>query len=194
NFTPFLIILETPVVVAAAKNVPAYEKAEDPEFVLKNNIPIDTRYYLTNQLAKPLARIFEPILGDRAEKILIEGEHTRVRTVVQSKVGGLAAFTKKQVTCLGCKAVLKDQKRAVCDFCIKQGKLPEIYAQRITNLNTVERHFSRLWTECQNCAKTMQDKVNCAARDCPIWYMRQKVRNDLREAHTAVERFGEPSW
>ncbi|KHJ92579.1 hypothetical protein OESDEN_07528, partial [Oesophagostomum dentatum] len=155
----------------------------------KNNIPIDNKYYLTNQLAKPLARIFEPILGDRAEKILIEGEHTRVRTVVQSKVGGLAAFTKKQVTCLGCKAVLKDQRRAVCDFCIKQGKLPEIYAQRVRNLNTVERHFSRLWTECQNCAKTMHDKVNCSARDCPIFYMREKVRNDLREAHAAIERF-----
>ncbi|ETN69650.1 DNA polymerase [Necator americanus] len=153
------------VIIAAAKNVPAYEKAEDPTFVLKNNIPIDNKYYLTNQLAKPLARIFEPILGDRAERILIEGEHTRVRAVVQSKVGGLAAFTKKQVTCLG-----------------------------ITNVNVLERHFSRLWTECQNCAKTMHDKVNCSARDCPIYYMREKVRGDLREAHSALERFGEPSW
>lgn len=50
--------------------VPAYEKAEDPIYVLENNIPIDTVYYLENQLAKPLARIFEPILGDKAESIL----------------------------------------------------------------------------------------------------------------------------
>ncbi|KAK6024637.1 DNA polymerase family B, partial [Ostertagia ostertagi] len=57
------------VFIASAKNVPAYEKAEDPTFVLKNNIPIDTKHYLTNQLAKPLARIFEPILGDRAERV-----------------------------------------------------------------------------------------------------------------------------
>ena len=56
-------------VVTAAKNVPAYEKAEDPAYVLQNNIPIDNKHYLTNQLAKPLARIFEPILGDRAEKV-----------------------------------------------------------------------------------------------------------------------------
>lgn len=182
------------VIVAAAKNVPAYEKAEDPAFVLKNNIPIDTKHYLTNQLAKPLARIFEPILGDRAERILIEGEHTRVRTVVQSKVGGLAAFTKKMVTCLGCKAVLKNQKGAVCDFCVSKGKLPEIYAHRIANVNVLERHFSRLWTECQNCAKTMHEKVTCAARDCPIYYMREKVRGDLREAHAALDRFGEPTF
>jgi len=32
--------------------------------VLENNIPIDTNYYLENQLAKPLLRVFEPILGD----------------------------------------------------------------------------------------------------------------------------------
>lgn len=50
--------------------MPAYEKAEDPIYVLQNNIPIDTAYYLENQLAKPLARIFEPILGDKAESVL----------------------------------------------------------------------------------------------------------------------------
>ncbi|GMR62245.1 hypothetical protein PMAYCL1PPCAC_32440, partial [Pristionchus mayeri] len=74
------------VFVATAKNVPAYKKAEDPVYVQDNNIPIDTQYYLTNQMAKPLARIFQPILGDRAEKILIEGEHTRARSVEQSGV------------------------------------------------------------------------------------------------------------
>ncbi|KIH49168.1 hypothetical protein ANCDUO_20758 [Ancylostoma duodenale] len=40
----------------------------------------------------------------------------------------------------------------------------------------------------------MHDKVNCSARDCPIYYMREKVRGDLREAHSALERFGVPSW
>lgn len=29
-------------------------------------MPIDTRYYLENQLSKPLMRIFEPILGEKA--------------------------------------------------------------------------------------------------------------------------------
>ena len=39
--------------------------------MLTNNVPIDTTYYLEHQLAKPLARIFEPILGIKAEQILI---------------------------------------------------------------------------------------------------------------------------
>ena len=36
--------------------------------MLEHNIPIDTSYYLENQLAKPLLRIFEPILGDSRAK------------------------------------------------------------------------------------------------------------------------------
>lgn len=59
------------VIAAAAKNTPAYQKAEDPIYVLENNIPIDAKYYLENQLSKPLLRIFEPVLGDNAESTLL---------------------------------------------------------------------------------------------------------------------------
>ena len=40
---------------------------------------------------------------------LTEGEHTRTKTMVASKVGGLAAFTKKRETCIGCKTPLDKQ-------------------------------------------------------------------------------------
>ncbi|KAL5289927.1 POLD1 family protein [Megaselia abdita] len=59
------------VIIAAAKNTPAYMKAEDPAYVLENCVPIDASYYLDNQLSKPLLRIFEPILGDKAESVLL---------------------------------------------------------------------------------------------------------------------------
>ena len=40
--------------------------------MLDNNIPIDTQYYLDQQISKPLLRIFEPIFGDRkAESVLL---------------------------------------------------------------------------------------------------------------------------
>ncbi len=94
------------VIVAGAKGTPAYQKAEDPIYVLENNIPIDAEYYLNNMLAKPLLRIFEPILGEsKAESTLLRGDHTRTKTVVTSKVGALAAFTKKRATCIGCKVI-----------------------------------------------------------------------------------------
>ena len=122
------------VIIAAAKNTPAYLKAEDPIFVLENSVPIDAQYYLENQLSKPLVRIFEPILGAKAESSLLrksiiifilmlsnltifyynlDGDHTRTRAVITSKVGGLSAFTTKKSTCVGCKTVLPDDS-AVC--------------------------------------------------------------------------------
>ena len=54
------------VIIKGGKGVAAYDKSEDPLYVLEKNIPIDTKYYLDNQLSKPLLRIFEPILGEKA--------------------------------------------------------------------------------------------------------------------------------
>ena len=57
------------VIVKGVKGAAAYEKSEDPIYVLENNLPIDTKYYLENQLANPLMRIFEPILGEKANSL-----------------------------------------------------------------------------------------------------------------------------
>jgi DNA polymerase elongation subunit (family B) len=59
------------VIIKGAKDARAFEKSEDPLYVLENNIPIDTRYYLDNQLSKPLLRIFEPILGDKTNSLRV---------------------------------------------------------------------------------------------------------------------------
>jgi DNA polymerase delta subunit 1 len=60
------------VIIQAAKGAPAYEKSEDPVYVLEHNLPIDTEYYLTNQLSNPLMRIFEPIVPN--PQSIISGE------------------------------------------------------------------------------------------------------------------------
>lgn len=57
------------VIIKGTKDARAYEKSEDPLYVLDNNIPIDTKYYLEQQLAKPLMRIFEPIMGEKANSL-----------------------------------------------------------------------------------------------------------------------------
>ena len=55
------------VIIKAAKGTPLYDKSEDPIYVLENNLPIDTQYYLDNQLKKPLMRILEPITSNASE-------------------------------------------------------------------------------------------------------------------------------
>uniref|UniRef100_A0A8D3CB82 DNA polymerase n=1 Tax=Scophthalmus maximus TaxID=52904 RepID=A0A8D3CB82_SCOMX len=176
------------VIIKAAKGVAAYMKSEDPIYVLENNIPIDTQYYLEQQLSKPLLRIFEPILGEsKAESVLLKGDHTRCKTVLTSKVGGLMAFAQKRSTCIGCKAVLKTDG-AVCDFCKR--KESELYQKEIFHLSTLEERFSRLWTQCQRCQGSLHEDVLCTSRDCPIFYMRKKVQKDLDDQSKLVSRFG----
>ncbi|KAG6817533.1 DNA-directed DNA polymerase delta [Tephrocybe sp. NHM501043] len=95
------------VIIKGIKGAAAYEKSEDPLYVLENNLPIDTKYYLDNQLSKPLMRIFEPILGEKASSLL-SGDHTRTIQIATPTVGGLMKFAVKTVTCLGCKTPLRN--------------------------------------------------------------------------------------
>jgi DNA polymerase delta subunit 1 len=105
------------VIVKGAKGDQFFKRSEDPIWVLENNIPLDTQYYLENQLSKPLLRIFEPILGERANLLrtpskfiyingIVAGDHTRTISVAAPTVGGLMKFAVKTQTCLGCKTPL----------------------------------------------------------------------------------------
>ncbi|KAG9509671.1 DNA polymerase delta catalytic subunit, partial [Fragariocoptes setiger] len=180
------------VIIAAGKGTPAYMKSEDPLYVLENSIPIDTRYYLENQLSKPLLRIFEPILGEKAESVLLKGDHTLTKTVVTSKVGALSNFTKKRNKCIGCKSVLDDDSLAVCKYC--EDKESGLYLENLDELNELEVKYSRLWTQCQRCQGNLHEEVICTSCDCPIFYMRKKVQKDLTAHQKLMQRFGVPAW
>lgn len=173
------------VIIKAAKDAAAYEKSEDPLYVLENNLPIDTKYYLDNQLSKPLMRIFEPVLGEKAQSLLT-GDHTRVISVSAPTIGGLMKFAVKSETCLGCKTVLKKTEHAVCQHC--QPKLPEIYQKQITQFNETERKYARLWTQCQRCQGSLHQDIICTSKDCPIFYMRKKIQKDMMDNTKLLER------
>nr|BAO20824.1 DNA polymerase delta catalytic subunit [Thereuonema tuberculata] len=180
------------VIIKAAKGTAAYMKSEDPIYVLENNIPIDTEYYLENQLSKPLLRIFNPVLKEKAESVLLKGDHTRTKIVVTSKVGALSAFTKKRAACIGCKAVLENNDAAVCKHC--KVKESEIFQREVAQLGVLEEKFSRLWTQCQRCQESLHEDILCTSRDCPIFYMRKKVQKDLSDQDKLMRRFGNLDW
>ncbi|KAL4402294.1 DNA-directed DNA polymerase delta [Malassezia pachydermatis] len=178
------------VIVKGSKGSAAYEKSEDPLYALEHNIPIDTRYYLDNQLSKPLMRIFEPILGDRASSLL-SGEHTRVLQVATSNVGALMKFAVKTVQCLGCRTPLKNQKAAVCDNC--KSRETELYFEKLMRASAAEIEFSRLWTCCQRCQGSLAHDVLCSNQDCPIFFKRKRAQMDAEDAAKVVQRF-DTSW
>eukprot|EP00057_Strongylocentrotus_purpuratus_P014932 XP_011669406.1 PREDICTED: DNA polymerase delta catalytic subunit [Strongylocentrotus purpuratus] len=181
------------VIIAKAKGAAAYEKSEDPIYVLENNIPIDTTYYLENQLKGPLLRIFEPVVGEnKVEQVLLKGDHTRAKTQVTSKIGGLMAFAKVRSKCLGCKMGMDKDGVALCKFC--KPNESSIYQKEISQLAALEEKFGRLWTQCQRCQGSLHEDILCTSRDCPIFYMRKKVQKDLADQDGLIKRFGNPCW
>ena len=101
----------------AAKGAKAYEKAEDPIYALKNNLPIDCQHYLEHHLAQPLLRLFEPLMKNPRE--LLSGAHTRsiLVSTPSAASGGIMRFAQKRLTCLGCKAPLGKSETTVCKHC-----------------------------------------------------------------------------
>ncbi|KAJ7493450.1 DNA polymerase family B-domain-containing protein [Mycena galericulata] len=183
------------VIVKGMKGAAAYEKSEDPLYVLENNVPIDTKYYLDNQLSKPLMRIFEPILGDKANSLL-SGDHTRTIQIATPTVGGLMKFAVKTVTCLGCKTPLRANNSvkngALCKDC--KPRMGELYQKQISTTSALQVRFSRLWTQCQRCQGSLHQDVLCTSKDCPIFYMRKKAQKDVEDANSVLERFDSDVW
>eukprot|EP00850_Spirogloea_muscicola_P023029 SM000324S12586 [mRNA] locus=s324:36384:42379:+ [translate_table: standard] len=174
------------VIIKGAKGAKAYEKSEDPIFVLENSIPIDPHYYLENQLSKPLLRIFDPILKN-ATRELLHGEHTRAVSISIPTTGGIMNFAKKRVSCLGCKTPMSDENATLCQHCL--GREAEIYQRTVMTVADLEQVFGRLWTQCQRCQGSLHQDVLCTSRDCPIFYRRKKAQKDLVDAEKVLERW-----
>jgi len=175
------------VIIQAAKGAPAYEKSEDPVYVLENSLPIDTNYYLERQLSGPLTRIFEPIIDN--PQALFKGDHTRSisKPTPTAKAGGIMMFAVKKIKCMGCKVPISEKEKTFCMHC--RPKEAEIYAKKLLEVNAHEEMFSRLWTQCQRCQGSLHQDVLCSNRDCPIFYKRKKVQKDLKDAQDVVDRF-----
>ncbi|KAI1126385.1 DNA polymerase delta catalytic subunit [Nemania abortiva] len=178
------------VMIKGANGSKNFENSEDPIYVLEHNVPIDTRYYLDNQLSKPLGRIFEPILGETKAKTLLTGAHTRAISVAAPTVGGLMKFAKKTMTCMGCKKPLvgkQESAGAVCSDCAP--RVGELYKKTLDKVSDLEVRFGRLWTQCQRCQGSMHGEVICSSKDCPIFYMRMKAKKDVEDAGKELKRF-----
>lgn len=160
------------VIIKGPKNAKAYEKSEDPIYVLDNSIPIDTKHYLKFQLSKPLLGIFEPIMGEAKAASLLTGEHTRTVTKTASK-STLSRFIVARPTCYGCHVPGK----TICNNC--RPRLSELYQKKVAARVEMEQTFARLWSQCQRCQGSLLQPVLCSNSDCPIFYRRQKVKREL---------------
>lgn len=177
------------VIITGAKGAANFEKAEDPIYVLENNLTIDCKWYLTNQLAKPLARIYEPIIPN-AEKVLLEGDHTRkiVLPTPSDRKGGLMMFVEKKAQCVGCKARIPDGSY-LCKHC--SSRECDIYLEKLEALREAELRYHCLWAAAQRIHGTVHSDIMCAGDGCACqFYRRKKVQADIRQAQEILDKFG----
>jgi DNA polymerase delta subunit 1 len=177
------------LIVKGERGAKAFEKSEDPIFVLENNVPIDVQYYLDHHLTGPLSRVFEAVMDDPTQ--LVKGDHTRHVAVAlpSAKAGGLMKFVKVKKTCLGCRASVEGNE-ALCRGC--EAKAPDVYTALVARRNHYESIYARVWTQCQQCQGSLHQEVLCSSRDCPVFYMRKKVEKDLKDSQDTLDRFNVP--
>ena len=178
------------VMTQGIKGAPAYDRGEDPIYVLENSIPIDSKWYLTNQLEKPLTRIFEPII-DNVQGELLSGDHTRKIYIATPKAtkGSMMMFAVKKNACMGCKVLIGTKEGNLCKNCIPKEAL--FYLNRLNQLNGAEREFSSLWSSCQRIHSNNFNDIMCTGDGCSCqFYRRKKVQQDANRFLEQVEKFG----
>lgn len=120
------------VMLAGHKNSKSSDCSEDPLYALTNRRPIDFKYYIENQMMKPLMRLMIPILAPHESmkkrnkkgkkvylndtemrnlttfKILFTGHHMMVK-IHKTVEGGsdIMKFVKKESGCINCGARLR---------------------------------------------------------------------------------------
>jgi DNA polymerase delta subunit 1 len=174
------------IIVKDDKKMAAYEKSEDPVYVLENNLPIDKEYYIEQQMFKPVHRLFEPMMDNVSS--LFHGEHTKTISRGVTVNGPMNAFIKANEECVRCKKA----GSIICNSC--RSSFPSLLINIQKVYNEKSQIFNKSWVECQRCMGSMTNEALCVNRVCPIFYMRTKVKKELAPLEERLEKLRNISW
>ncbi len=162
------------VVITGSKKDKSSDLSEDPIFALENKVPINYKWYLENQLRKPLTRIFEPLVKN--VNSIFEGEHTRKIVQNVNMNYGIAKFCKVEQTCYVCHINLKGKNKFLCDNC--EGKREQVTEKVKGEYEKFSTRKTELTLQCKNCQKN-EIEIICSNITCPIFYERFTVKDKV---------------
>ncbi len=181
------------VIVQEQKGAKICEQAEDPMYVLENNLPIDFDYYLDRQIKKPILNIFTPIIGEKEALSLIRGSHNTHHVRITPNKLGIIRFLKKFNNCLNCKRKIGETEvnQAICRECIEEDPYIQYnhFVMQTELANEVNNRFNKIWNHCQNCQGSIHNDVLCNSQDCEIFYKRHELIKKAQEMDDLLKRF-----
>lgn len=165
-----------PYVIIAGKGA-LHERSEDPVYALKNNLPIDSLYYLNNQITKPLERLLSYVIKDILVLLSPTSyvEYTgRVQTV-REMPKGIGSFFKKKKVCVICRS----GEYPVCRACDKS--YAEVVGALRNKLYGLQGKYYLVMRECQSMQDSRHTAIVCCSRDCSIYYIRIELLKEITE-------------
>ncbi|KAI5137394.1 DNA polymerase delta subunit 1 [Nematocida ausubeli] len=164
-----------PYVIITGKG-PLHERSEDPVYALNNNLPIDTLYYLKNQITKPLERLLSYVIKDILTILAPPDNYTvGAGMAVREMPKGIGAFFKKKKTCVICKA----GDYPVCKVCDKS--YPAVILETYQKLCGLQCAYHLVMRECQEMQNARHSPIVCSNRDCPVYYIRIELQKEIEE-------------
>ena len=128
------------------------------------------------------------------------------KACLRSARGGPAASTsilarKLRATaiprCMHCRVNLphrgaKEEEALPAALCAKcdadPGLRQRLYLAAARERDVAARAYTACWSGCQRCQGSLLDEVRCAAKDCPVFYVREQLKQDLASADRNTRR------
>jgi hypothetical protein len=101
------------------------ERAEDPEYVKKHGLKIDSKYYIESQLLPPLERVFEAIGINRSELIGLGKQMVLGEAINHKKVEEKPLDQAEGVICVKCNTTFR--RVPLIGRCVECGGELEFY-------------------------------------------------------------------
>lgn len=182
------------VTVIKEKGTKACDCVEDPLYALKHKMQINYKWYLTNQLVKPLYRIFQFKKGI-TQKFFENGPHimkAKAPKPMIAKKTGLLAMLKPKPTCVSCKKTIPSGR--VCQDAKCQEAENEIIITRTTHARQIRSKKEEIWQFCRNCAGDNESAIACVNRECPKFFSRYVLDNEFDEVNERLKNINVFDW
>lgn len=69
-----------------------------------------------------------------------------------------------------------------------ESRRPELWMAAVRERDSAASAYTACWAGCQRCQGSLLSEVTCAARDCPVFYIREQLKKDLAVTNSRVRR------